>query len=502
VRAQSLPPFFAAVLATTLPVAAQSIRTLSWPTTFAAGSFAAAASGDFTGDQRRSCVVVRNALPFFVYDPAVYTAISQIPGFGGVTGVERFPPDPGHAPTRDRILLAHAGGLGLCTCEADGTFTTAAMFGAAWGGTVHLSMRRDLVGDAAVAGLASDGLSLRLANGPAGGPWTSVTGIALPEPLTDVLLLDWDQDDAMDAVGIGASTLYPFHLDGTPLPPVATGAAILAADVWTGTGTEMRIALLQQIAGLPVLVVRDALTTDYPVELDGSGLGAPPATHFDSITALDFDDDGDDDVVLTHAGTAKLLALRAYERPEVPEPFGVTSTQYVWSMPTDNQLVGYAVAPIADDFDRDGEVDFALLHEDAPALHMVLTPPMPGFPVYGTENAVLQAQLGMGDLVLGLSPEFAESYAAFEVVVWHQGNPLAGPSPLDPQALFCDVVAPNPTQVPGANPDDLVVELTLDDEDLALCGLTIWPGHDHLWIEVRGISEADAYGPSVVAGLT
>jgi hypothetical protein len=459
----------------------------------------AAVVGDFTGDHRQSAYVLEGSTLQFVFEPRWYRAVSPVTAAGAVSGMVRL--RPGSGSTRDRVLAANAAGGVVCQLNANGTFTTTTCLTSDWAGARGMVVRgqADDSGNAVVA-INALGTSILTASGAVAGVPEHVASIAVGTQLDAVALVDWDQDGALEVVGITQGYVVPFELNGTPKALRYFGGTSAVVAVLANEPIGDRLAVVGRIGSTAYLWAIDRTVTNAGVAIPTGGLGVSGVLQATGLCAFDSDFDGDTDLLLGHAQAAHTLHIKNLRTSQNAVPFNGSSFA-VLSSPVTGWPSGTIspCPPVWADVDLKPGPDL-LQVLSAVNQYGVTSYAAPGAQLLAPIDWVMESTV---DLDVDLVPAQASvtvkarakegiftGYDQWRIVVWHQSDPNAGHL-VDPVAIYSASGDTSTLDLSSVFVEEENQSYSTRDLPIPL-SLTTYPlgGNHHFYVELRLLNEA------------
>ena len=308
--------------------------------------------GDVTRDWRPDLVLVNAGKPVVYYGPQVFRS-----GFEVDIAANDIALLPEAAPSLNHTLMVvNSTGLHALTGYSGGEYTVTDLGSSDWDGATRLT-RGDLDDDGVLdlVGLSS-GNELLFMEDVLATP-DELDPVALYGTALDLVPVDWSGTGSMDVAVLTSTGMFVVEKDGDPVfwmfGPAETGrVARLTED---GLGFE-RVAVLWEIDDEQYLAV-----------IDQNGLVETPldVTELDvfSMTAGDFDGNGDDDLYLVSATSHASHVLYNQSSSE-SYTFGLASGEEEEIVLSGASVPGgWTPFPDAGDIDQDGDVDVATFLE-------------------------------------------------------------------------------------------------------------------------------------------
>ena len=285
----------------------------AWPASLNdPGRFGRGDAGQFTPGARLDVVQLDGARAVILAEPDLGFAPTALPQPVNDVATLRA-----GAPTgRDAVALVSAAGLELCwydDASAGLAFLSVAAGPWAGAGTVRTA-DIDASGRDDVVGVKPDGVSVltRLA-GPTWGCFVGGPGFQTQAPVNELVLLQWDADIDLEIAVLTDLGVEVFDLDGTSLRQFSAalpGGALCR--IGQQSAARDRLVWITQFAP----PAQQLLMTLSPLGVDDLvDLGA-----LDAFAAVptDYDNDGDDDVLISHRYSYDLLWIENQRSPSSP----------------------------------------------------------------------------------------------------------------------------------------------------------------------------------------
>jgi hypothetical protein len=327
-----------------------------WPATLGAGSFGRAEPVRFTPAAERGLVMSWGATIVYAYAPMTHQVIVD----SGITAsafTVIYAPD---GATPDVLVAAAVGGLVSYTYDlAGGQFIGTGVSGtsALAGATQLATGDLDGDGDLDIAGVESDGATLRVLYGDGTGTFGNGVAVALPGTARDLAVLQW-KTSGEPGLEIAVSSTWGTEVyndlgqrlwNRFSAHPTPTLAVLRAA----GEQVEDRLAVVQRntadTADLLTVFAADAIEA-------ASNLGDIDVVGLD---AEDYDGDGDDDLAVAQRATHELWI---FENRTHPGGFAKTfPSAPEWTVRV-GEVAGAPYAantadPVLTDMNSDGQID-------------------------------------------------------------------------------------------------------------------------------------------------
>jgi hypothetical protein len=332
----------------------------AWPASIDdPGPFRRAVAGQFTPEKAQDVALIDGVRLALLANPDDFFAVSLVD-----TPILDL----------DRLRGAGAGGLdALATVGAAGlrrqwydpstqSFAGATIEAAAWAGA-KLVRAADLNGDGLsdLIGIASDGQSVlfQLASGSAT-TFSACAGFSAQANVRDVVALQWDADQPLE-VAMLTDLAIEVHEQGGAL--VNTFAGAVPGGTFCAIGqagqTKERLVWITEYA--PPAFQYLAVLTPAGVS-DLVDLGSLDAF---AVVPTDYDQDGDEDILISHRYSYELLWIENQRTPQNPNgaTFTPAGDQKVFQVPNPGPAPQNAAWPVAADLDGDGDDDVAFANQ-------------------------------------------------------------------------------------------------------------------------------------------
>jgi hypothetical protein len=468
-------------------------------------------SGNFRGAVSRDAVLLQGQSLWYLTRPSEIRSMAAItiPGVTSVTGMVAFQRHEDVAGWASLPVATGQGLAGHALCEPDnllvttssgtflGEFSNAAQgftftstLNSRWTGATMLTAARDPgTTRIRIAGRGPDN-ALLLASRESNGMLMPRGAIVLPSPILELVWVDWDNDGDIDCAVTTASGLLVTTSTGAGLfsSPLAFSAMRSTAAV--SGNAAVHVCVTDTMTSPSFGRIQSNAAGWLPLPLDTFGLTPAQQTPI-CLRAYDVGGDGQSEYVLMRSGSFRGV----YSDGQGDTEFNLLPS--VVGNPAQS-LCPFLWEDLNGDQKPDGlffldavQPQMAFLHSlyrrPLPSGEFTLAPPNfnendPSLNLSTVKEVIAEAtyygatndELN-GRLELRIGRALAGAATHFDVVVWHQGDPLNAPY-LDRVPVF------NARYVVPPGTDTFPVYFQLLPQ---IFNTYYWPNHDHYYLDLR-----------------